>query len=173
MSKNGPKETINISFFNKNKDSEDKSKQNDSNNSNKNNNSPNASKPERNENSQKIILKKESNPNNNNNDSSNTILNKKRERTQSHGKEQEEEANNTMNNLSKRKMPLNEAKKEMKDFEMLIFNTEKEIQKKNGLVFPDLSFEDNLPDEIKNKLIDNFLERPDIKKILNESNVQK
>jgi hypothetical protein len=61
----------------------------------------------------------------------------------------------------------------MKDFELLIFNTEKEIQKKYGLVFPDLSFEDNLPDEFKNKLIDNFLERPDIKKILNEVNTQK
>ena len=168
MSKNGPKETINISFLNKAKESEDKSKQNDSNNTNKNNNISNSSKPDKNENIPKIISKKE-NQTNNNNDSSNTILNKKRERTQSHGKEQEEETNN----LSKRKMPLNEAKKEMKDFELLIFNTEKEIQKKYGLVFPDLSFEDNLPDEFKNKLIDNFLERPDIKKILNEVNTQK
>ena len=168
MSKNGPKETINISFLNKAKESEDKSKQNDSNNTNKNNNISNSSKPDKNENIPKIISKKE-NQTNNNNDSSNTILNKKRERTQSHGKEQEEEKNN----LSKRKMPLNEAKKEMKDFELLIFNTEKEIQKKYGLVFPDLSFEDNLPDEFKNKLIDNFLERPDIKKILNEVNTQK
>ena len=172
MSKNGPKETINISFLNKAKESEDKSKQNDSNNTNKNNNISNSSKPDKNENIPKIISKKE-NQTNNNNDSSNTILNKKRERTQSHGKEQEEETNNTTNNLSKRKMPLNEAKKEMKDFELLIFNTEKEIQKKYGLVFPDLSFEDNLPDEFKNKLIDNFLERPDIKKILNEVNTQK
>ena len=172
MSKNGPKETINISFLNKAKESEDKSKQIDSNNTNKNNNVSNSSKPDKNENIPKIISKKE-NQTNNNNDSSNTILNKKRERTQSHGKEQEEEINNTTNNLSKRRMPLNEAKKEMKDFELLIFNTEKEIQKKYGLVFPDLSFEDNLPDEIKNKLIDNFLERPDIKKILNEVNIQK
>ena len=144
----------------------------DSNNTNKNNNVSNSSKPDKNENIPKIISKKENNTNNNN-DSSNTILNKKRERTQSHGKEQEEETNNTTNNLSKRRMPLNEAKKEMKDFELLIFNTEKEIQKKYGLVFPDLSFEDNLPDEFKNKLIDNFLERPDIKKILNEVNTQK
>ena len=171
MSKNGQKETINISFLNKTKESEDKLKQNDSNNTNKNNNTSNSSKTDKDENIPKIISKKENNTNNN--DSSNSILNKKRERTQSHGKEQEEEINNTTNNLSKRKMPLNEAKKEMKDFELLIFNTEKEIQKKYGLVFPDLSFEDNLPDEIKNKLIDNFLERPDIKKILNEVNTQK
>ena len=70
-------------------------------------------------------------------------------------------------------MPFNEAKKEMKDFKLLIDNTEKEIQKKYGIIFPDLSFEDNLPDEIKNKLIDCFLEKPDIKKILNEVNSQK
>ena len=70
-------------------------------------------------------------------------------------------------------MSLNEAKKEMKDFELLITNTEKEIQKKYGFIFPDLSYEDNLPDEIKNKLLDNFLERPEIKKILNEVNFQK
>ena len=54
----------------------------------------------------------------------------------------------------------------MKDFELLIINTEKELQNKYGLVFPDLSFEDNLPDDIKNKLIDDFLENPKIKKIL-------
>ena len=171
MSKNGQKETINISFFNKNKELEDKSKQNESNNINKNNNTPNSSKADKNENLPKIIMKKENNTNNN--DSSNNILNKKRERTQSHIKEQEEEPNNIANNLSKKKMPLNEAKKEMKDFELLIFNTEKEIQKKHGFVFPDLSFEDNLPDEIKNKLIDNFLELPNIKKILTEANAQK
>ena len=60
----------------------------------------------------------------------------------------------------------------MKDFELLILNTEKEIQKKYGIVFPDLSFEDNFPDYIKNKLIDDFLESPKIKKLLNEANNQ-
>ena len=70
-------------------------------------------------------------------------------------------------------MSLTDAKKEMKEFELLIMNTEKELQKKYGFIFPDLSYEDNLPDEIKNKLIDNFLEKPDIKKILNEADAQK
>ena len=102
------------------------------------------------------------------------MLNKKRDRTQSNNKENEEDVNNTTtNNIIKKKMSLNEAKKEMKDFELLIINTEKEIQKKYGFIFPDLSYEDNLPDEIKNKLLDNFLDRPEIKKILNEVNSQK
>jgi flagellar biosynthesis component FlhA len=99
------------------------------------------------------------------------MINKKRERTQSPNKVAEEEINN--NTIIKKRMPFNEAKKEMKDFKLLIDNTEKEIQKKYGIIFPDLSFEDNLPDEIKNKLIDYFLEKPDIKKILNEVNSQK
>ena len=80
--------------------------------------------------------------------------------------------NNTNNILNKKKTSVNEAKKEMKDFELLILNTEKEIQKKYGIVFPDLSFEDNFPDFIKNQLIDDFLESPNIKKILNEANSQ-
>jgi hypothetical protein len=63
-----------------------------------------------------------------------------------------------------------EAKKKMKDFELLIINTEKELQTKYGIVFPDLSFEDNLPDDIKNKLLDDFLESPKIQKILSECN---
>ena len=173
MSKNDKKEVINISFLNKSKESEDKLKQNDinnTNNTNKNNNSPNLSKTDTKENLPKINIKKESNNTNNATESTNTILNKKRERTESHT---EEEANNTTNNLNKKKMPLNEAKKEMKEFEQLIFNMEKEIQKKYGFAFPDLSYEDNLPDDIKNKLIDNFLERPHIKKILIEANAQK
>ena len=173
MSKNYKKEVINISFLNESKESEDKPRQNDINNTNKNNNLQNLSKTDTKENLSKINIKKENNNTNNTNnatESTNTILNKKRERTESHT---EEEANNTTNNLNKKKMPLNEAKKEMKEFEQLIFNTEKEIQKKYGFAFPDLSYEDNLPDDIKNKLIDIFLERPHIKKILNEANAQK
>ena len=173
MSKNDKKEVINISFLNESKESEDKPRQNDINNTNKNNNLQNLSKTDTKENLSKINIKKENNNTNNATVPTNIILNKKRERNESHNKEPEEETNNTNNNLNKKKMPLNEAKKEMKEFEQLIFNTEKEIQKKYGFAFPDLSYEDNLPDDIKNKLIDNFLERPDIKKILNEVNTQK
>ena len=161
------KEVINISLINKNKTTEEKSKQND-NQINKDKNIINKFKDDNKANLPKIIQKKEIS---NNKDNSNTIINKKRERTASHNKEAEEEINN--NTVNKRRMPLNEAKKEMKDFKLLIDNTEKEIQKKYGIIFPDLSFEGNLPDEIKNKLIDYFLEKPDIKKILNEVNSQK
>ena len=173
MSKNDKKEVINISFLNESKESEDKPRQNDINNTNKNNNLQNLSKTDTKENLSKINIKKENNNTNNATVPTNIILNKKRERNESHNKEPEEETNNTNNNLNKKKMPLNEAKKEMKEFEQLIFNTEKEIQKKYGFAFPDLSYEDNLPDDIKNKLIDIFLERPHIKKILNEANAQK
>ena len=173
MSKNDKKEVINISFLNESKESEDKPRQNDINNTNKNNNLQNLSKTDTKENLSKINIKKENNNTNNATVPTNIILNKKRERNESHNKEPEEETNNTNNNLNKKKMPLNEAKKEMKEFEQLIFNMEKEIQKKYGFAFPDLSYEDNLPDDIKNKLIDIFLERPHIKKILNEANAQK
>ena len=166
MSKHGPKEFINLSLLNKNKAMEEKSKQKD-NNKNK---IYNISKNDKKEEVQKINLKKD----NNINETNNNMLNKKRERTQSNNKETEEDLNNTTtNNIIKKKMSLNEAKKEMKDFELLILNTEKEIQKKYGFIFPDLSYEDNLPDEIKNKLLDNFLEKQEIKKILNEVNSQK
>ena len=167
MWKNNKKEVINISLINKNKTAEEKSKQNDG-RANKDKNILNQSKEDNRENLPKIIKKKEIA---NNKDISNTIINKKRERTLSHNKEAEEEINNNIAN--KRKMPLNEAKKEMKDFKLLIENTEKEIQKKYGIIFPDLDFEDNLPNEIKNKLIDNFLENSQIKNILNEINSSK
>ena len=167
MWKNNKKEVINISLINKNKTAEEKSKQNDG-RANKDKNILNQSKDDNRENLPKIIQKKEIA---NNKDISNTIINKKRERTLSQNKEAEEEINNNIAN--KRKMPLNEAKKEMKDFKLLIENTEKEIQKKYGIIFPDLDFEDNLPNEIKNKLIDNFLENSQIKNILNEINSSK
>ena len=169
MSKNVKKEVINISLINKNKTIEDKSKQNTNSNSiNKMNNLSNIPKNDKIGNLPKIIPKKE---NMTNNSTTNTMINKKRERTQSQNKEAEEEINNNI--IIKKRMPLNEAKKEMKDFKLLIDNTEREIQKKYGIIFPDLSFEDNLPDDIKNILIDFFLEKPDIKKILNEVNSQK
>ena len=167
MSKHGPKEFINLTLLNKNKTIEEKSKQKDNNKIK----IYNISKNDKKEDLPKIISKKD---NSNNNEINNNMLNKKRDRTQSNNKENEEDVNNTTtNNIIKKKMSLNEAKKEMKDFELLILNTEKEIQKKYGFIFPDLSYEDNLPDEIKNKLLDNFLERPEIKKILNEVNSQK
>ena len=167
MWKNNKKEVINISLINKNKTAEEKSKQNDS-RANKDKNILNQSKDDNRENLPKIIKKKEIA---NSKDIPNTIINKKRERTTSHNKEAEEEINN--NTVNKRRMPLNEAKKEMKDFKLLIENTEKEKQKKYGIIFPDLDFEDNLPNEIKNKLIDNFLENSQIKNILNEINSKK
>ena len=113
----------------------------------------------------------------------NNFLSQKRERNNSNSKENEEDITNNLEdkninnvnniNISRKRTSVNEAKKEMKDFELLILNTEKEIQKKYGIIFPDLSFEDNFPDYIKNKLIDDFLESPKIKKLLNEANNQK
>ena len=105
----------------------------------------------------------------------NYMLNQKREREiNSHNNKEYEEEDKALNNSNnalgnKKRILVNEAKKEMKDFELLILNTEKEIQKKYGIVFPGLSFEDNFPDFIKNQLIDDFLESPNIKKILNEA----
>ena len=177
MSKNAQKEAINLSAINKNNKIEANPKINESNKIKINEiaNQKEEKYEGKDNNLPKLCLKKESTTTNNNNNINNkNLLNQKRERNQSHNKEIEEEIskNNTVNN-SKKKMPsLNEAKKEMKDFEILILNTEKEIQKKYGFTFPDLSYEDNLPDEIKNKLIDNFLESPKIKKILNEINSQ-
>ena len=177
MAKNGQKEVINLSFLNKNNKSEEQSKLPEL---NKNNEiaHPLEEKKDKKENLPKLCLKKDNNNTNNNN-----LLNQKRERTQNNSKEAEEEINNNNNNninnannavnSTKKKMSVNEAKKEMKDFELLINNTEKEIQKKYGFTFPDLSYEDNLPDDIKNKLIDNFLESPKIKKRLTEINSQK
>ena len=165
MSKNVKKEVINISLINKNKPVEEKSKQNVNINSiNKVNNVSNFPKNDKIGNLPKIIPKKDNLTNN----TSNIMINKKRERTQSQNKEAEEEINN--NTIIKKRMPFNEAKKEMKDFKLLIENTEKEITKKYGIIFPSLDFEDNLPNEIKNKLIDNFLENNQIKKILDEIN---
>ena len=106
----------------------------------------------------------------------NNMLNQKREREGSNNNKESEEddknQNNNNNILNKKRTTVNEAKKEMKDFELLILNTEKEIQKKYGIVFPDLSFEDNFPDFIKNQLIDDFLESPNIKNILIEASSQ-
>jgi hypothetical protein len=122
----------------------------------------------------KLIIKKETYNNNA------SILNQKRERAPSNSKEGEDNNNledksiNSANNISNRKRTsLNEAKKEMKEFESLILNIEKEIQRKYGFIFPDLSFEDNLPNDIKSKLLDDFLDNPRIKKILDEANEQK
>ena len=175
MAKNGQKEVINLSFLNRNNKPEEQPKLPEL---NKNNEIAHSSEEKKDvkENLPKLCLKKDNNNNINNN-----LLNQKRERTQNHGKEAEEEINNNNNinntnnivNNAKKKMSVNEAKKEMKEFELLIINTEKEIQKKYGFTFPDLSYEDNLPDEIKNKLIDNLLESPKIKKILTEMNSQK
>ena len=121
-----------------------------------------------------MTLKKDNNYSN----ISNNMLNQKRERAQSNNNKDIEEdihnnmegKNNNNNNNANKKKTVAEAKKEMKDFELLIINTEKELQNKYGIVFPDLSFEDNLPDDIKNKLLDDFLESPKIQKILSECN---
>ena len=122
----------------------------------------------------KLIVKKETFNNNA------SMLNQKRERAPSNSKEGEDNnniedksINSAINNSNRKRTSLNEAKKEMKEFEALILNTEKEIQRKYGFIFPDLSFEDNLPNNIKSKLLDDFLESPRIKKILDEANEQK
>ena len=168
MNKNNKKEIINLSSLAKDINKEEKSKLDDKNNI-------------RNISEDKVI-KKEVLPKlplikeNNNN-----LLNQKRERTKSNNKEAEEAINNqedkninNINNITgKKRTTLAEAKKEMEEFELLILNTEKELKKKYGIVLPDLSFEDNFPDYIKNKLIDDYLESPPIKKILNEVNNQK
>ena len=125
----------------------------------------------------KLIVKKETKEIYNNNTS---MLSQKRERAPSNSKEGEDNnniedksINSIVNSSNRKRTSLNEAKKEMKDFETLILNTEKEIQRKYGFIFPDLSFEDNLPDDIKSKLLDDFLDSPRIKKILDEANEQK
>jgi hypothetical protein len=122
----------------------------------------------------KLIVKKETYNNNT------SMLSQKRERAPSNSKEGEDisniedkSINSIVNNSNRKRTSLNEAKKEMKDFETLILNTEKEIQRKYGFIFPDLSFEDNLPNDIKSKLLDDFLDSPRIKKILDEANEQK
>ena len=167
MNKNNQKEVINISNLNKDNNTEEKIKIDDKNNV-KNISEDKIVKKEL---LPKLTLIKDNN-----------FLNQKRERNNNNSKEIEEEIannvedknlNNTNNNINRKKTSVIEAKKEMKDFELLILNTEKEIQKKYGIVFPDLSFEDNFPDYIKNKLIDDFLESPKIKKLLNEANSQK
>ena len=162
MNKNNQKEIINISNLNKDINKVEKTKVDDKNNIRNISEDKNI----KTETLPKLSLIKDNN-----------LINQKRERetSSSNNKEIEEEEkniNNTNNILNKKKTSVNEAKKEMKDFELLILNTEKEIQKKYGIVFPDLSFEDNFPDFIKNQLIDDFLESPNIKKILNEANNQ-
>lgn len=168
MNKNNQKEVINISNLNKENNTQEKIKLDDKNNIRNISEDKNVKK----EVLPKLTLIKDNN-----------FLNQKRERERNNSgsKEIEEEItnniedknlNNTNNNTNRKRTSVNEAKKEMKDFELLILNTEKEIQKKYGIVFPDLSFEDNFPDYIKNKLIDDFLESPKIKKLLNEANNQ-
>ena len=167
MNKINQKEVINISNLNKENNTEEKIKI-----ANKTNiRNISEDKNVKNEILPKLTLIKD-----------NTFLNQKRERNNSNCKEIEEEItnnnedknfNNANNNSNRKRTSVNEAKKEMKDFELLIMNTEKEIQKKYGMIFPDLSFEDSFPDYIKNKLIDDFLESPKIKKLLNEANNQK
>ena len=165
MNKNNQKEVINISNLNKENNTQEKIKLDDKNNIRNISEDKNVKK----EVLPKLTLIKDNN-----------FLNQKRERERNNSgsKEIEEEItnniedknlNNTNNNTNRKRTSVNEAKKEMKDFELLILNTEKEIQKKYGIVFPDLSFEDNFPDFIKNQLIDDFLESPNIKKILNEA----
>ena len=169
MNKNNQKEVINISNLNKENNTQEKIKIDDKNNIRNISEDKNGKK----EILPKLTLIKDNN-----------FLNQKRERERnnSSSKEIEEEItnniedknlNNINNNINRKRTSVNEAKKEMKDFELLILNTEKEIQKKYGIVFPDLSFEDNFPDYIKNKLIDDFLESPKIKKLLNAANNQK
>ena len=168
MNKNIQKEVINISNLNKDNNTQEKIKIDDKNNIRNISEDKNIKK----EVLPKLTLIKDNN-----------FLNQKRERERnnSSSKEIEEEItnniedknlNNTNNSINRKRTSVIEAKKEMKDFELLILNTEKEIQKKYGIVFPDLSFEDNFPDYIKNKLIDDFLESPKIKKLLNEANNQ-
>ena len=169
MNKNIQKEVINISNLNKDNNTQEKIKIDDKNNIRNISEDKNIKK----EVLPKLTLIKDNN-----------FLNQKRERERNNSgsKEIEEEIanniedknlNNTNNSINRKRTSVIEAKKEMKDFELLILNTEKEIQKKYGIVFPDLSFEDNFPNYIKNKLIDDFLESPKIKKLLNEANNQK
>ena len=167
MNKNNQKEIINISNLNKDIIKNEQLKLEDKINTRNISEDKNIKKdilP-------KITLIKENKENN--------MLNQKREREiSSRGNKENEEEDKVLNNNNnalgnKKRILVNEAKKEMKDFELLILNTEKEMQKKYGIVFPDLSFEDNFPDFIKNQLIDDFLESPNIKKILNEAIVSK
>ena len=59
-----------------------------------------------------------------------------------------------------------EAKKEIDDFTAQLIKMEEELSKKYSITFPDLSFEDTLPDEIKIKLVEDFFDSKEIKDLL-------
>ena len=59
-----------------------------------------------------------------------------------------------------------EAKKEIDDFTTQLIKMEEDLSKKYSITFPDLSFEDTLPDEIKIKLVEDYFESKEIKDLL-------
>lgn len=74
--------------------------------------------------------------------------------------------NNTSGETFRRKTSFIEAKREIEEFAKLIEKTEDDIIKKYNITFPNFSFEKYFPDELKSKLIDNFLETTEMKDIL-------
>lgn len=66
---------------------------------------------------------------------------------------------------SKKMMSFAEAKKEIDDFSLQLEKLEKEIKEKYSISFPDSSYEDQLPDDIKIKLVENYFESPEIKEL--------
>lgn len=73
---------------------------------------------------------------------------------------------NLNNNNENKKTLFVDAKKEIEEFSQMIEKVEEEIIKKYNITIPNFSYEDTFPEEIKNKLLDNFLETPEIEEIL-------
>ena len=59
-----------------------------------------------------------------------------------------------------------EAKKEIEDFAVQLEKMEGDIQKKYSITFPDMSYEDVLPDEMKIKIIEEYFDSKEIKELL-------
>ena len=59
-----------------------------------------------------------------------------------------------------------EAKKEIEDFTAQLSKMEEDLSKKYSITFPDMSYEDALPDDIKIKIVEDFFDSQEIKDLL-------
>ena len=59
-----------------------------------------------------------------------------------------------------------EAKKEIEDFTAQLTKMEEDLSKKYSITFPDMSYEDALPDDIKIKIVEDFFDSQEIKDLL-------
>ena len=113
---------------------------------------------------QKIIEKNTNNANNNlmgnNNIKNNIINNSNADNTNSNN-------DNILKNV-KKKITFKEAQQSIKDFSGLLNETEKKIKEKYGNCLPDFSCEEKLPIAWRTKLINDFFESDEMKKIVNK-----